>query len=98
GENMIDPLPKSEMERMLGNNIVRLVKGDGDAHFEAIDDLSQVVKLAGRMGRFDFEKDYGVDKDYAESLDITTKLAIAAGVRALHDAGIPLIQFYKDTS
>ena len=34
----------------------------------------------------------------AEVLDITTRLAIAAGIEALRDAGIPLVMGYKQTS
>ena len=33
-----------------------------------------------------------------EALDITTQLAMAAGLDALREAGIPLVQTYKKTS
>ena len=32
-----------------------------------------------------------------EALDITTQLAMAAGLDALREAGIPLVQTYKQT-
>ena len=99
GKNMIDPMSEDEKQRLVDLNITRLVKApDGEARFETIKDNNDVVKLAGRMGRFDFENDYGFDKKIAEGLDITTKLAISATIEALRDAGIPLVQLYKKTT
>ncbi|MDY6969506.1 MAG: SDR family NAD(P)-dependent oxidoreductase [Spirochaetota bacterium] len=50
------------------------------------------------MGNFDLVEEFGVDADFANSLDISSKLAIAAGIEALRDAGIPLVRIYKETS
>ncbi|MDY6935352.1 MAG: SDR family NAD(P)-dependent oxidoreductase [Spirochaetota bacterium] len=99
GVNMIDPLTNDEMRTIVDKNIHRLVKSsDGGAHFETIDNLSQVPKLAGKMGKFDFETDYGIDNSFSETLDVVSKLVIAASLEALKDAGIPLVRIYKDTS
>ena len=50
---------------------MRLHKGtDGSAQFQVISDIAQVIHLAGRRGGFDI-KDYGVDKELADSLDRT---------------------------
>ncbi len=37
-------------------------------------------------------------QDRLEAIDISTQLAIAAGIEALRDAGIPLVMAYKPTS
>ena len=37
-------------------------------------------------------------EERVEALDISTQLAIAAGIEALRDAGIPLVMNYKKTS
>ncbi|MES2154544.1 MAG: SDR family NAD(P)-dependent oxidoreductase [bacterium] len=98
GENMIDALPAAERAKLADKNIVRLVKGDGgSAQFQVISDVAQVIQLAGQRGGFDVAK-YGVGKDLAESLDRTFQYAIAAGLEALRDAGIPLQRTYLQTS
>ncbi len=80
-------------------NINRLVKDStGNASFELISDISQVIKLAARRGKFDLVEEYKIDKKFADVLDITSKLAIAAGLEALKDAGIPLVRTWKKTS
>ena len=99
GVNMIEPLTEEEKKRLVDKNITRLVKSsDGEPRFETIKDSSEVVKLAGKMGRFNFEEDYDFDKKISDGFDITTKLSIAASVEALKDAGLPLVQLYKETT
>ncbi len=98
GENLIDPLPTAEQEKLAEKNIVRLVKGEGgSAQFQVISDVAQVIQLAGQRGGFDIAQ-YGVGADLAESLDRTFQYAIAAGLEALRDAGIPLQRTYLQTS
>ena len=98
GENMIDALSGAEQAKIVDKNIVRLVKGtDGSAQFQVIQDTAQVIRLAGQRGGFDIA-DYGVGKELAESLDRTFQYAIAAGLEALRDAGIPLQRTYLQTS
>ncbi|MFA5944016.1 MAG: beta-ketoacyl synthase N-terminal-like domain-containing protein, partial [Candidatus Thermoplasmatota archaeon] len=98
GENMIDPLPAAERQKMVDKNIVRLSKGgDGSAQFQVVSDIAQVIQLAGRRGGFDIAA-YGVGKELADSLDKTFQYAIAAGLEALRDAGIPLVRTYLQTS
>jgi malonyl CoA-acyl carrier protein transacylase len=98
GENLIDPLPPEEQQKMVDKAIVRLHKGtDGSAQFQVISDVAQVIHLAGQRGGFDIAQ-YGVGKDLAESLDRTFQYAIAAGLEALRDAGIPLVRTYLQTS
>jgi malonyl CoA-acyl carrier protein transacylase len=98
GENLIDELPEPERAKMVDKNIVRLQKGtDGSAQFQVISDIAQVIQLAGRRGGFDIA-DYGVGAELADSLDRTFQYAIAAGLEALRDAGIPLVRTYLQTS
>ena len=64
----------------------------------SIDDTKDVIKLAGRAGPFDLAAEYGVSEKLVEALDTTTQLAMAAGIDALREAGIPLVQTYRKTT
>ncbi len=98
GDNLIDAVPAEEQQRLVGKHITRLRKGDdGSADFEAISDVGQVIRLAGQAGHFD-PTEFGIPSDLAEALDRTTQYAMAAGIEALRDAGIPLVQTWKTTS
>ncbi len=99
GETLIDSIDREAWGRMVDKNVVRLHKGsDGAAHFVAIDDPKDVLKLAGQRGQFDLVEEFGVEKERAEAFDITTKLGVAAAILALRDAGIPLVRRYRATS
>src|SRR5215208_6234058 len=81
GEQFIDLIPERFRNLMLQKHITRLVKDeDGGGHFETIADPSEVIKLAGRPGAFDLAAEYGVPEKLIEALDITTQLALAAGL------------------
>ncbi|MBP9503659.1 MAG: acyltransferase domain-containing protein, partial [Candidatus Promineofilum sp.] len=99
GEQFVDLIPERFRNLIVNKRITRLVKGeDGSGRFETIGDPTEVIKLAGRPGSFDLAEEYGVPNDLIEALDITTQLAMAAGIDALREAGIPLVQTYKRTS
>ena len=99
GDQFIDVIPARLRSAMLDKHITRLVKSDnGGATFESISNLADVIKLAGRGGAFDLESEFGVAADRVMALDRVTRLAIAAGLDALRDAGIPLVMRYKTTS
>src|SRR4029077_7313846 len=84
---------------MLDKNITRLVKSDnGGPTFESINNLADVIKLAARGKSFDPENQFGMSPDRLGALDRVTQLAIAAGIDALRDAGIPLVMRYKTTT
>ena len=94
-----DECPLEIVRHMLDKHITRLVKSDdGDPRFETINDVADVIKLAGRGEAFDLEKEFGISADRIAALDRDTQLAIAAGLDALRDAGIPLVLRYKTTS
>jgi acyl transferase domain-containing protein/acyl carrier protein len=99
GDQFIDAIPMRFRRAMLDKRITRLVKnGEGGPAFESINELGDVVKLAGRAGAFDLEKEFGIPADRAASFDRAASLAIAVGIDALRDAGIPLVMRYKNTS
>ncbi|MFN8563285.1 MAG: type I polyketide synthase [Anaerolineae bacterium] len=99
GEQFIDLIPERFRKKMLAKRVTRLVKSqDGSGSFETITDPGEVIKLAGRPGSFDLHEEYGVPEKLIEALDVTTQLAMAAGLDALREAGIPLVQTYRATS
>ena len=99
GAQGIDVIPGRIRREMLDKHVTRLVKGDdGSGHFETIDRLDDVIKLAARAGTFDLGEEFGVDADRLAALGRDTQLAMAAGIDALRDAGIPLVQHYKTTT
>ena len=95
----IDLIPERFRKRMVNKRITRLVKSaSGDGSFQVIDDPDLVIKLAGRPGSFDLTEEYGVPAKLVQALDITTQLAMAAGLDALREAGIPMVMTYKRTT
>lgn len=99
GDQFIDVIPTRFRKAMLDKHITRLVKNEhGGPTFETIHRQEDVIKLAARGGAFDLEKEFGVSADRLSALDRGTQLAMAAGLDALRDAGIPLVLSYKTTS
>ncbi|HSD29700.1 MAG TPA: SDR family NAD(P)-dependent oxidoreductase [Vicinamibacteria bacterium] len=99
GEQFLGPVPPQQREGMAHRRITQLVKtADGSGHFQTIDDPKDVIKLAGLPGSFDLTAEYGVSDKLVEALDSTTQLAMAAGLDALREAGIPLVQTWKKTT
>ncbi|NWG21710.1 MAG: SDR family NAD(P)-dependent oxidoreductase [Chloroflexi bacterium] len=99
GEQFIDLIPERFRRQMLARNITRVVKSeDGSGSFETLAEPNEVIRLAGRPGRFDLSDEYGVPAKLVEALDTTTQIAMAAGLDALREAGIPLVQTYRKTT
>ncbi|MGE5222611.1 MAG: SDR family NAD(P)-dependent oxidoreductase [Omnitrophica WOR_2 bacterium] len=99
GEQFVDLIPERFRKRMLEKRVTRLIKSeDGGGTFQPITDVNEVVRLAGRKGSFSLSKEYGISEKLVQALDITTQLAMAAGLDALREAGIPLVQTYRTTS
>ncbi|MCW5846053.1 MAG: SDR family NAD(P)-dependent oxidoreductase [Anaerolineae bacterium] len=99
GEQFVDLIPERFRNLMVDKQVTRLVKSeDGSGRFETISDTADVIKLAGRPGPFDLAEEYGVPSELIEALDVTSQLAMAAGIDALREAGIPLVQTYKRTT
>jgi len=99
GDVLIDKVPMELRSAMVEKNITRLVKTEGgEGRFESIESMDDVIKLAARAKEFDIVRDFGFPEDRLPALDRVTKLAIAAGIDALRDAGIPLVMRYKTTT
>ncbi|MEN6409739.1 MAG: SDR family NAD(P)-dependent oxidoreductase, partial [Anaerolineaceae bacterium] len=98
GDSFIESLPEEARHAMLDRRVTRLEKSEAGARMVTIDDMDQTIKLAGQHGTFDPLEEFGLPENLVEATDISTQLAIAAGVEALRDAGIPLIMTYKTTS
>ncbi len=99
GKNMIEPIPGEWRAKQIDKNIIRVVKSPtGNHSIEKIDSVDQAIKLSARAGRLDIQEEFGLPNTVAKALDSTFKMAIAAGVLALKDAGLPLIHYYKKTT
>ncbi len=95
GTNFIEPLSLEDKKRITDKNITRLFKQpDGNARFVEITRTEDVIQLAGQLGYFSLTDEYGIKAQY----DISMALAVAAGIEALKDAGIPLVMQYKEAS
>jgi malonyl CoA-acyl carrier protein transacylase len=98
GEMMIEPFADDTRSAMVEKRVVRLVKSESGAVMDPIDDLEKTVKLAGQSGGFSPTDEFGIPQERVDAIDISTQLAIAAGIEALRDAGIPLVKSYRTTS
>ena len=99
GKNLIENLSEQARQKQIDKNIEYVVKSRvGNHRVEKLEDISQSVKLAARKGGFDLEKEFGFPSKLVNSMDPSFTLAIAAGMLALKDAGIPLVLYYKPTT
>ncbi|MGE5048334.1 MAG: acyltransferase domain-containing protein, partial [Deltaproteobacteria bacterium] len=99
GEQLIDLIPSRFRKAMVDKHIVRVVKDeDGSGSMQAIEDQSEVIKLAARGAALDLAREFGLPEDRVAAFDRATSLAIGAGLEALRDAGIPLVMRWKTTS
>jgi acyl transferase domain-containing protein/NAD(P)-dependent dehydrogenase (short-subunit alcohol dehydrogenase family)/acyl carrier protein len=99
GDSFIDSVPQVFRTRMVEKNVVRLVKREvGEPSLDPIRSVDEVIRLAGRRGVFDAVEEFGIPRERVEAWDITSALAIAAGIEALRDAGIPLVRHYRRTT
>ena len=98
GDMRIEQLSEASRRGMLEKHVTRLVKSEAGAVMEEITDIEQTLKLAGQGGQFDLTEEFGVPAERVDSLDAATQLAIAAGIEALKDAGIPMVMHYRRTT
>jgi hypothetical protein len=56
GDQFIDVIPTRFRRAMLDKHITRLVKNDNGGTFETINNVADVIKLAGRGGAFDLKR------------------------------------------
>ena len=91
GETCIEEVSDEYKQRLLDKNITRLIKGrDGSVNMEQATTFGDIPQLAGVKGAFDLAEEFGIDPKMVMAWDITTQLAMASGLLALRDAGIPL--------
>ena len=91
GETCIQEVSDEYKQRLLDKNITRLIKGrDGSVNMEQAKVFGDIPQLAGVKAAFDLAEEFGVDPKLVMAWDITTQLAMAAGLLALREAGIPL--------
>ena len=91
GETCIREVSAEYKQRLLDKNITRLIKGrDGSVNMDQATEFGDIPQLAGTMGAFDLAEEFGVDPKVIMAWDISTQLALAAGLLALRDAAIPL--------
>ena len=91
GETCISEVSDEYKQKLLDKNIVRLIKGrDGSVNMEQATEFGDIPQLAGLRGAFELSEEFGIDPKVVLAWDITTQLAVASGLLALRDAGIPL--------
>ncbi len=99
GRNMIEPVSSEIQQKQIDKHVEFVIKSkDGNHRFERLTSPAQAIKLSARGGAFDLEKEFGLPAKWVRSMDRSFQLAIAAGMLALKDAGIPLVLYYKPTS
>ncbi len=99
GRNMIEPVSSDIQQKQIDKHVEFVIKSkDGNHRFERLTSAAQAIKLSARGGAFDLEKEFGLPAKWVRSMDRSFQLAIAAGMLALKDAGIPLVLYYKPTS
>lgn len=99
GRNFIKRVPEDGRLDMLEKNVKRLFKGpSGEAEFQTVDHLTGVIQLAGFFTEDQIIERYGIDERVVRAMDVTTRMAVAAGIEALRDAGIPLLLQKRTTS
>jgi len=97
GAQGIDVIPQRFRRAIVDKHITRLVKSDGEAHFETLEGPAESIKLAARAGALDLQEEFGIPAERVAALDLTTQLAVGAGLEALRDAGLPLVMHYRRT-
>ena len=91
GETCLQEVSDEYKQRLLDKNITRLIKGrDGSVNMEQATTFGDIPQLAGVKAAFDLAEEFGIDPKMIMAWDITTQLAMASGLLALRDAGIPL--------
>ena len=95
GENFIGPVPQAMRQRIADKKVVRLDKASGS--FVTLDGAEDVLHHAARMGPLDLTA-WGIDPGLIEAMDVTARLTVAAGLDALRDAGLPLVEHLRTTS
>ena len=93
GDNFISSLSTEQKRRILEQNVCQVYKKDGQRVKYRLQQDSEVIQVAAIIRDFDLGKEYPyVPAHVVEVLDTTYALAIAAGLEALKDAGIDVVE------
>lgn len=88
GDCLIECLSPADKSSIVDMNSFQLVKCGDKRVKKYFNQPEQVVQVCSKVDDFDLVKQYAVPPHVAETLDVTYKMAIAAGLDALADAGI----------
>jgi hydroxymethylglutaryl-CoA synthase len=93
GEQCIEPVSIELKQSMVEKNVVQLKKHkDGSTTSIVkipIDEPHKVIQLAAQLSNtIDLVGRYGVPRGLAETMDVAAQVAVAAGLEALHAAGL----------
>ncbi|MBI5500087.1 MAG: SDR family NAD(P)-dependent oxidoreductase [Deltaproteobacteria bacterium] len=98
GETLFDSVPEGLRQEMVRKNVVRVVKAaDGEPTMTAVKSTDDVIRLAARGHDVRLVEDYGASEELDGTLDATSRLALAATVEALREAGLPLVETKRPT-
>lgn len=98
GRNHIERLTDEERQRLVDLRVSKLVKSEQGASFAVLSSLNEVIQLAGKLGRLNLARDYGLAEKEVASMSSAVAHAVAAGYEALRDAKIPLVHEYARTT
>jgi len=91
GTNFLQRISQKEKQEIRAKNPFMLVTKEGKRLKKYLTTDEQLLGVESKLGRFDLVEEYGVPSFVVEALDITFQYAIAAGLEALQDAGIPVL-------
>ncbi len=89
GPNCIFPISDQKKSALLDKNVVLVEKRENGLPptQSAITNSEETIQLAACLGDVDLT-DYGVSESIADTMDRAVKVAVAAGLEALRDAGL----------
>ncbi|KAF0697073.1 Aste57867_12220 [Aphanomyces stellatus] len=89
GVNCIEPVSQAGKEDMVAKNIVQLKKEKtGAIRRLPVTSVDEAIQLAAPMQPVDLVADFGLPKSLVEGMDQASACAVAAGLKALQQAGL----------
>ena len=89
GDTCIEPINGHDKMELIDKNVVQLKKmPDGSRKRFMVNTEEDIIKVAAQLGEVDLSANYGVPAGLAETMDIASQVAVAAGLEALKSAGL----------
>ncbi|RHY25092.1 hypothetical protein DYB32_008521, partial [Aphanomyces invadans] len=88
GVNCIEPVSDAAKTAMVAKNVVQLKKDGAAVRRLPVTSVNETIQLAAPMAVVDLVKDFGLPKSLVEGMDDASACAVAAGLRALQQAGL----------